>query len=121
MADNDDGLATAGDHRADIVDRCARREPFIRLGGHARSRRDGVGSLARAEQRAREDGFGTNLVAGKALAEFLRLPPAVRRQCPELVRLARLCLCMAHEKQTHERSLCGHLVRGCEACRWGFA
>ncbi len=109
MADDDDDLATAGDGSADVVDCCTRCKPFVRLGGHTGSHRDGVGSLARAEQRAREDDFGTNVAADKALAEFLCLPPALRRQRPQLVRLAGLRLRMTHEEQTHARSLCGGL------------
>ena len=107
VADDDDGLAASRDGGAHVVGRRAGREPLVRLGGDARPGCDCLGRLACAQQRAREDGVGADAATCEALAQLLRLPPAVRRQRAKLVRLAGLRLRVAHEEDAHSAEAYG--------------
>ena len=67
VADRDDRLAPARDGLAQAVERRAGREPLVDDRLEARRRRDRLGRLARAAQRARDDRVG--LALGEQLAE----------------------------------------------------
>jgi hypothetical protein len=101
MADDHDRLAPARDERTHVVRRRARSETLVGFGLEADRGRDAFAGLARAEQRAREDGIGLDSFAHEAPAELARLLLSVGRERAQLIRLARRSLRVAHEKEAH--------------------
>jgi hypothetical protein len=101
VSDDDDRLAAVRDRGANVVDRRAGCEPFVRLSLDAEPVPELGAGLPRAQQRAREDGTGAQALAGQPLAQLACGRPPGRRQLPELVGLSRLGLGVADQHELH--------------------
>jgi len=101
VADDDHGLAAAGDGCADVVRGRARSQPVVRRSLHAEGPRELVARLARAEQRAREDRVRPEALAREALAELPGRPAPRRREAPKLVGLAGFGLGVSDQVELH--------------------
>ena len=107
MADDDDGPRVAVGDGAHVFGRGTRREPLVdrRRPEPERARR-----LARAEQRAADDGIGLDAVRTQQFAERARLRAALRGQRAQLVRLPRRRLGVSNDHETHRRQDNPHVL-----------
>lgn len=101
MADHEHGPATLLRGRAHAVRGRSGCEPFVGLRLDAGGAGELARRLARAEERARQDGVGADTVVGELLPERAGGLAALRGQRPQLVRLSRGSFGMAHDHQLH--------------------
>jgi hypothetical protein len=85
MADNGHGVAPPSRGGPDELGARAGREPLVDLDGETERLRDRRRRLARAEERARQDGVEADALAREARAERARLLTAGRRERAQLV------------------------------------
>jgi trans-2,3-dihydro-3-hydroxyanthranilate isomerase len=116
VADDDHGLAAAGDGRADVVGSRARGEPFVWL---AVAEPEILCGLARAKERARQDRVGADALVAEPLAERACLLVPFRGKGAELVGRPRRRLGVADDVQAHGPSI--DSLRGVPTLRYVVA
>jgi trans-2,3-dihydro-3-hydroxyanthranilate isomerase len=107
VADHDHGLASLPGGGANVLGGRPGGQTLVRLGGETGRASELLGGLAGAQQWAREHRVRANAVRGQPLAKRSRGLATLRREGPQLVRLARSSLGMTHEVQLHGREHSG--------------
>jgi len=103
MPDDHDWIAPTCERGSDVLDGRSRREPIVRLGFHVQRSGKLATCFSRPQEGARENRLRRCQLVAHALPELPRLLSALRRQRPELVRLARRGLRVADEVEAHRR------------------